>query len=145
MNDLHPANAPTLENPPDAADVQALRDSLAAFNTGRAAIDQGRQMAIFRRDDAGQIVAGIYGWLWGECLEIVLLWIDEPLRGQGLGRQLLAQMEAAGRERGARLAMLETFSFQAPAFYQQQGYQTFGFLEGYGGRHAKHFMRKQLS
>ncbi len=145
MNHPDPASSSAVETPPAAADVQTLRDSLAAFNVGRSAIDQGQQMAIFRRDDAGQIVAGIYGWLWGECLEIVLLWIDEPMRGQGLGRQLLAQMEAAGRERGARLAMLETFSFQAPAFYSQNGYETFGVIDGYGGRHRKHFMRKQLS
>lgn len=53
-------------------------------------------------------------------------------------------LEAAGRNRGARLAMLETFRFQAPAFYQQQGCETLGIMEGYGGQHAKRFMRKDL-
>jgi hypothetical protein len=53
-------------------------------------------------------------------------------------------LEAAGRSRGARLAMLETSSFQAPAFYQQQGYEPFGVIDGYGGQHVKHFMRKDL-
>ena len=90
-------------------------------------------------------MAGIYGWLWGECLEIVLLWTDESIRGQGIGQRLLADLENAGRGRGARLAMLETFSFQAPGFYQDRGYQTFGLIEGYGGQHSKYFMRKDLA
>ena len=144
MSDNRSIDKWPVATPPAEADVQALRAKLGAFNVNRAAIDKGQQIGIFRRDEAGDIIAGIYGWLWGECLEIVLLWIDEPLRGQGLGQQLLANMEEAGRERGARLAMLETFSFQAPDFYEQHGYETFGLIEGYGGRHAKHFMHKDL-
>lgn len=144
MNEKRVTEEPVLDTPPAEADVQTLRESLQAFNVSRSTISQGQPMAIFKRDDNGQITAGIYGWLWGECLEIVLLWIDKPLRGQGLGQRLLAQMESAGQARGARLAMLETFSFQAPGFYQEQGYETFGIIEGYGGRHAKHFMRKAL-
>lgn len=144
MNDHQPDRALTLDMPPADADLQAVRSSLAEFNVSHSTMDQGQRTAIFRRDWAGQIVASIYGWLWGATPEIVLLWIDEPLRGQGLGQQLLAQMEAAGRSLGARLAMLETFSFQAPAFYQRCGYETFGVIEGYDRQHAKHFMRKDL-
>lgn len=135
----------SLETPPAERDIQALHDGLAAFNTSKSTIAEGQRMAIFSRDNTGMIVAGIYGWLWGECLEIVLIWVDEPLRNQGLGQQLLAQMEGAGRDRGARVAMLETFSFQAPEYYAKHGYETFGVIEGYGGQHAKHFMRKELS
>jgi GNAT superfamily N-acetyltransferase len=145
MSDSRPSDALVLETSPAAADLEALRAGLGAFNIDRAAIDQGQQMAIFRRDETGKIVAGIHGWLWGECLEIWILWVDEPLRGQGLGRRLLAQMEAAGLERGAHVAYLNTFSFQAPAFYQRYGYKTFGVVQGYGGGHAKHFLRKNLS
>lgn len=144
MNHSRLTDALTLETAPAASDLEALRAGLGAFNIDRAAIDQGQQLAIFRRDQAGRVVAGIHGWLWGECLEIWILWVDERLRGQGLGRRLLAQLEAAGRERGARLAFLDTFSFQAPAFYQRYGYETFGVLQGYGDGHAKHFLRKKL-
>jgi GNAT superfamily N-acetyltransferase len=144
MNDAPIAFARPVEMPPADADVRALREKLGEFNVHHGAIDRGQRVAIFHHDETGQMVAGIYGWLWGQCLEIVLLWIDEPLRGQGLGSRLLAQMEDAGRQHGARLAMLETFSFQAPGFYQDQGYETFSIIEGYGGRHAKHFMRKAL-
>ncbi|MGD8587180.1 MAG: GNAT family N-acetyltransferase [Chloroflexota bacterium] len=145
MNETLPSESFRVEAPPHPADLQALRDNLAAFNVNQAAFDHGQQMAIFHRDETGQIIAGIYGWLWGQCLEIVLLWTDEPLRGQGLGSRLLAQLEATGQQHGARLAMLEIFSFQAPAFYQKRGYETFGVIEGYGDGHAKHFMHKQLS
>lgn len=144
MSDQRVTEELELETPPAEADVRTLRERLRGFNTSRSTIEQGQPMAIFKRDDEEQMLAGVYGWLWGECLEIVFLWVAEPLRGQGLGRRLLRQMESAGQKRGARLAMLETFSFQAPGFYQDQGYETFSIIEGYGGRHAKHFMRKAL-
>jgi GNAT superfamily N-acetyltransferase len=133
-----------VDAPPEQADTIALRQKLQQSNMERAAVAQGQPLGIYLRDADGELTAGIYGWLWGECLEIDYLWVDEGLRGQGIGRRLLLHLEQAGKERGARLALLDTFSFQAPGFYERLGYQTFGLIEGYGGHHAKHFMRKQL-
>jgi GNAT superfamily N-acetyltransferase len=145
MNADSSAGSWRVEAPPDSADTRKLRRKLQRFNQKRAAVEQGQPLGIFLRGDDGDIEAGVYGWLWGGCLEIDYLWVAELLRGQGVGRRLLLRIEQEGRERGARLAILDTFSFQAPGFYERLGYETFGLIEGYGDRHAKHFMRKQLA
>lgn len=134
-----------VDAPPDPADTQALGKKLQQSNMDRAAVEQGQPLGIFLRASDGEMMAGVYSWLWGGCLEIYKLWVDEGLRGQGIGRRLLRRIEQEGRERGARLAVLDTFSFQAPVFYKRLGYETFGLIEGYGGQYAKHFMRKQLT
>jgi GNAT superfamily N-acetyltransferase len=90
------------------------------------------------------VMGGIIGethWNW---LFINLMWIREELRGQGYGHQLLLAAEEEGRKRGAIHAYLDTFSFQAPEFYQKHGYQVFGVLENFPPGHTRYYLTKQL-
>jgi GNAT superfamily N-acetyltransferase len=52
--------------------------------------------------------------------------MPDNLRGQGVGTQLLKEVEREECRRGCRRAVVETSSFQAPAFYLRHGYQEFG-------------------
>ena len=49
--------------------------------------------------------------------------MKEDLRGQGIGSQLLQQAESEAKKRNCRFAFVNTYQFQAPAFYQKQGYK----------------------
>src|SRR5262245_65097398 len=103
------------EQPGDQTSI--LRQRLGAFNVEREQIDQGQDLAIFVSDRQGELMAGIVGWIWGECLEIAYLWVHDGLRGQGYGTQLVERLEAEARVRGCQVSALDTFSFQAPTFY----------------------------
>jgi ribosomal protein S18 acetylase RimI-like enzyme len=72
------------------------------------------------------------------------MWIREDLRGCGYGHQLLTRLEDEARQRGARHAHLDTFSFQAPTFYQRHGYRIFGELPDYPAGHTRYYMVKDL-
>jgi hypothetical protein len=48
------------------------------------------------------------------------------------------------RKRGAKNVYLDTFSFQAPDFYQRHGYQVFGELADFPPGHRRCFFAKQL-
>ena len=125
-------------------DVQALRDQITAYNFATVTDLEGKDLAIFVRGADGEIRAGLYGWTWGGYLEVNLLWVHETERGHGLGSRLLAAAETEGRARGAHTAILDTHSFQAPAFYRRHGYEEYATLEGYPAGHSKHFFRKRL-
>ena len=97
------------------------------------------------RDPAGGIVGGLYGatmWRW---LTVDGLWVDETLRGRGLGSRLLEAAEAAAVERGCRGSRLGTFDFQARAFYERHGYVVYGELRGLPPGHTHYEMRKDLT
>ena len=91
-----------------------------------------------------EIVGGVLGEVYWEWLYIDLLWVIDELRGLGYGHRLLTFAEEEARGRGAKNAYLDTFSFQAPDFYKQHGYQVFGELKDFPPGHQRYFYKKQL-
>jgi GNAT superfamily N-acetyltransferase len=133
-----------VETSPDPGDVQALRDRLTEFNAARTPSLSGQTLAIFMRGEDGALQAGLYGWTWSGWLEVVYLWVHDLARGRGIGSRLLRAAEDEALTRGCHTAILDTYSFQAPAFYEQRGYQVYALLEGYPPGHSKLFLRKPL-
>jgi GNAT superfamily N-acetyltransferase len=93
--------------------------------------------------EGGRITAGGRGHVYLGALEIRGLWVDDTLRGNGIGSGLLLAIEQEARKRGASKAMLYTYSWQAEAFYRSHGYNEyarFDFPEG----HYRIDMQKSL-
>lgn len=134
----------TVIDNPRPQDMHWLDDQLYAFNAARTGIDDGRYLAIFVRDEDEQIIAGLYGWTWGDTCEVRTLWVHERHRARGVGSRLLQAAEAEARARGAMQIVLDTHSFQAPDFYRRFGFERIAELEEYPRGHAKIFMRKRL-
>jgi GNAT superfamily N-acetyltransferase len=137
----------SVEQTPDPHDIQFVRAQLSAFNRDRAADDSFEPLLVLVRDADGRIVAGLTGvtcWGW---LSTEVLWVEETLRGQGVGRALLAAAEKEAIRRGCRHAHVDTMSFQALPFYQKQGYVVFGELHDIpaGSGQVRYSMKKQLA
>jgi GNAT superfamily N-acetyltransferase len=135
----------TVEDAPDRADTDFLSEQIYAYNVAQTGYADGRALAVFARDAAGAIIAGASGFTWGGALFIEYLWVREDLRGSGYGARLLAAAEAEGLRRGATVALLDTHSFQAPAFYQRHGYTIYATAEDLPRGHRKFFLRKSLA
>jgi ribosomal protein S18 acetylase RimI-like enzyme len=117
---------------PDDAAWNAIGGGIDAHNTHRAGAPQGRRLCFVLYGPEETIAGGLIGethWNW---FYISLMWIDEALRGRGHGHRLLTLAEDEARQRGATHAYLDTFSFQAPGFYQQHGYRVYGELRDLG-------------
>jgi len=93
-----------------------------------------------KRDIVGGFVGDTHlGWLFVE-----FFWIDEKYRRKGAGRALIGAAEDEARKRGVKNVYLDTFSFQAPEFYQKLGYREFGRLNDYPAGHFRAWMTKAL-
>jgi GNAT superfamily N-acetyltransferase len=130
---------------PDAREIRSLSDRIDTFNVEETRIYDFKELAIFLRDSTRQLIAGIYAFTWGGCLDIRSLWVREDLRGAGIGSKLMDAVEQEAIRRGCRIATLETHSFQAPRFYKKRGYEEIGVLDGYPIRHQKHYLKKLLA
>lgn len=129
---------------PTQEDVATVRAGLMAFNDSFAGPSHLQRLAVYLRDETRTIRGGLVGYFaWG-WLAVDLLWIDEPLRGQGYGSALLDRAEAMAREAQCVAVRLDTYEFQARPFYERRGYVVFGVLDGYPADTRTYYLRKTL-
>jgi GNAT superfamily N-acetyltransferase len=100
-----------------------LEERIYEFNARATGIYDGTLLSASIIDESGKLVAGVSGHTWGGCCTIVLLWVDESLRGTGMGRALMQAAEEEAIRRGCRQIILSTHSFQAPRFYEKLGFR----------------------
>jgi ribosomal protein S18 acetylase RimI-like enzyme len=97
------------------------------------------------KNNEGEVIGGIKAalgyWL---ALEIYTLWVHPDHRKHGTGCLLLEKAEKAAIEKGATLAIVDTFSFQAPEFYKKRGYEIFGELKDFPPGHTRYYLWKKL-
>jgi GNAT superfamily N-acetyltransferase len=133
-----------LSDEPNPEDVQFLEDQIGEHNMVRTGRRDFRPLAVFVRNEQDEILAGLDGFTWAGWLEIKFVWVREDLRGRGYGRRLLEAAEDEARVRGCQRVWLDSYTFQAPTFYQRLGYEVFGSLEGYPAQHSRVFLTKTL-
>ena len=95
--------------------------------------------------EGGRCVAGIVGFCRGDSAEVDILWVTPDYRGTGLGRALLKRVEDLARAHGARRLILDTFTFQAPRFYEALGYHCYARLEPLVNGYGRYYYSKDLS
>jgi GNAT superfamily N-acetyltransferase len=128
----------------DADLAERLDQEISAFNAAASGHHDARMLSVAVRGDDGDLRGGLYGWTWGGCGYVDLLWVRDDQRGLGLGADLLAAAEAEIRRRGCDRVALSTHSFQAPGFYARLGYTECGRTPGYPRGHDDIHLVKQL-
>jgi ribosomal protein S18 acetylase RimI-like enzyme len=104
-----------------------------------------KNVSFILRNEEGDILGGITGEISWSNLHIDFLWVDESLRSGGYGKQLLDHIEKMARENNCRGIQLDTYSFQAPDFYQQCGYNVVGLIEEHPIKDfQKYYLEKKL-
>lgn len=129
---------------PTPEDREAILAPLRAYNVAQAGDGKAELLALLVRDDQGEILGGLYGRFFYRWLFIELLSVPEQARGDGMGSQLMRMAEDLAREKKCTGIWLDTFSFQAPAFYEKLGYSELGQIVDYPPGHKRHFFQKRL-
>lgn len=129
----------------DAPDLEAfLADRIYEFNAAATGYHDAESFAASCRSDSGGITAGISGFTWGGSCFVSYLWVSEELRGRGIGSDLLSAAELHAREKGCRVVILSSHSFQAPDFYARRGYETVARISDYPVGHDDIVLVKRL-
>ncbi|GGM19929.1 GNAT family N-acetyltransferase [Pseudomonas asuensis] len=131
---------------PKEDDRSAILKPLRAHNFSKAGDPKPESIALLVRDEnTDEIIGGLYGEIFYRWLFIELLAIPEEARGQGIGSRLINMAEDVAREKGCIGIWLDTFDFQAPAFYQKHGFTEFGHLDNFPSEHKRFFFQKRLA
>ena len=125
-------------------DVHEIHEMLKEFNLTHREASRNVPIGVFLEDEIDRKLAGLTGETFGNWLCIQFLFVSEQLRGQGIGSKLLEAAEEEARQRGCKYAFVDTFSFQAPAFYKKRGYREVFTLEEYPYTGKRHYYTKKL-
>jgi len=124
--------------------VAFIEQHLVAYNVATARLGTWHALTALVRDSEGQIIAGLIAELWGGCLELRYLWVREDRRGCGYGTRLLAAAEAEALARDCMQVVVDTFSFQAPTFYEKHGYAVCGVVDDFPQGFSKYVLNKRI-
>ena len=133
-----------VEDSPEPADLALLEERVSAAAVAAAGVGDDEEFGIFLRGDDGRILAGISGMVWGGCCELHAMWVDEPLRGRGLARALMAGAEREARRRDCALIEFFAYDILGHGLYERLGYETVGVVEGCPAGSAARWYRKSL-
>jgi GNAT superfamily N-acetyltransferase len=127
------------------ATSRKLWDGLIRYNREQAGPLRYTNTVLAVRSAKGRLLGGlILQSYWRESY-VELLWLSPRARRLGFGRRLMQEAERRARRRGSRLIHLNTYSFQAPGFYEKLGFKHFGGMEGSPLGKSRHFYVKALT
>ena len=132
-----------LENT-ESQKAQEIGDLIRSYNRSKREAAESEPLNLYVEDDSGELMAGLVAETFGNWLEIEYLFVKEDLRGQGIGSQLLQQAETEAKNRNCRFAFVNTYQFQAPAFYKKHGYKEVFTLKDYPYTGQRHYYQKEL-
>jgi GNAT superfamily N-acetyltransferase len=126
----------------DADYLKYLRRRLRDMPQSAAPAEDALRLDISLDDPEGDVVAGVAARTEGDRLVIEMVWVDDSLRGQGIGRQLIRMAEDIARGRGCRTALVD----YAPRmeFYQKLGYSVLARLTQFPSGCTFYRMHKTL-
>jgi GNAT superfamily N-acetyltransferase len=128
-----------------SAASRQLWAGLLRFNRATAGPLRYTRTVLTVRDEGGRLQGGLILQSYWKESYVELLWLSARARRGGLGRKLMQEAERRARRRGSLLIHLNTYSFQAPGFYEKLGFRRFGGMEGSPAGASRHFYAKRLT
>jgi GNAT superfamily N-acetyltransferase len=130
----------------DETDRNIIQSGLRASNAEAAGPSRVKPVAILLRDpESGRTLGGLWGKTLYDWMFVEMLFVPDTLRGLGLGSKLIAQAERIAAERDCVGLWLDTFEFQAPAFYRKLGFEECGLVDDHPLGMNRYFFRKRLA
>lgn len=129
---------------PKLEEADFIKRQIIQFNRRCVGEENYQELAVFLRDPDEKLVGGLVGCTYWQWLYVDVFWIQESYRKSGYGAVLLEAAEAEAIQRGCQSVYLDTFSFQAPEFYQKLGYVVFGELPNFPDGQSRFFLTKAL-
>jgi len=142
----HAETVITMTDAPGEDDQAVISEGLRAYNEAQSGCSDSRALAVLVTDpETKKAVGGLLGRTSLGLLRVDRFFLPEDLRRGRLGSRILAMAEEEARRRGCTRAVLSTIHFQAPGFYQKQGWEVAARIECEPPGHARFYMTKKLT
>ena len=128
----------------DEKDAEYIGKNLGDYNTSKAPRDH-KYIPLNKKllDEDGNMIAAIFAGVgtWNQ-FEVDMMWVEEAYRNQGIGTELLTQIENEAIELGAYKALIWALYDWQIDFFKKNGYTVVGVLEDCPKGHNMTHMEK---
>jgi ribosomal protein S18 acetylase RimI-like enzyme len=128
-------------------DKNTVREGMLRYHAGKGHTRNEKDdyfSIVVKNAQSRTVGAIIVSFRWG-AMHVETLWIEESSRKKGLGTKLMDEVEKEAVRRGCHLAYTDTFSWQAPKFYEKLGYRLYGKLDDYPKNNCLSYYFKKLA
>jgi len=133
-----------INDEPSPEDKKVMVDGMLSYHTSKGHPRKTDSYSILLKDKNNKVLGMIIvSFLWNG-MRIDSLWIDEVMRNQKWGNKLVRMAETEGVKRGCSFAYTDTFTWQAPTFYEKLGYELYGKLDDFPKGSSLNYYRKNL-
>lgn len=130
---------------PNPSDIDFLRNKLIEKDSSCASDENISQIGFFIKKDKNEIIAGAICFISYKVINIMLLWVNEKYRKQGIATKLINAAHDLAKKKNCKMAVLETMNFEnAEIFYKKLGYIRDFKRDGYVDGKYCIYMSKQL-
>ncbi len=147
MSNDHSTARLTLSDSPTDEEAELIHARLEQYNrqqTNGEYDEPGVEIGLVLKSPDGTVIGGITASTIFRVMHLEALWVSKEHRKQGHGSRLVLQAEQIGFEKGCIASQTQSFSFQAPVFYQKIGYQVLGIYDGYPDGITEYTLMKRL-
>lgn len=131
-----------IDSSPRDSDDKIIRDGIVNFN-GQILNETATHFSIFAKDGI-QVIGGALIWEHSDALYIDVLWCDENYRKKGVGTKIINIIDDIAINKRISKIFVDTYTFQAEAFYLKHGFYCVGTIPEYLLGHDRIFMRKEV-
>ncbi len=129
----------------DTEDAREIHEALKAH----AEIDVGppkrEPLVITVRDrKTRELIGGLRGYSHWNWVYVSHVWVAEAHRSSGVGKAVLEKLSVEAKKRNARGIYLDTFDERSRAFYEREGFQSFGKIDEFFPGRARYFMLRRF-
>ncbi|PIY71835.1 GNAT family N-acetyltransferase [Candidatus Roizmanbacteria bacterium CG_4_10_14_0_8_um_filter_33_9] len=123
----------TKNSEPSVEDKKVVVEGMIAYHVSKGHIrkEKDEHFSIIIKDQKNKTLGAIVAsFRWG-AMHIETLWIDKTMRNKGWGTKLMNLVEQEASKRNCHLMYTDTYSWQAPRFYEKLGYVLYGKLDDF--------------
>ena len=126
------------------SDIDEIYEMLKSYNLSNREASENIPLGVYYEDESERKLAGLTGETFGNWLCVNFLFVAENLRNKGIGTKIVLSAEDEARKRNCKYVFVDTFSFQAPKFYEKLGYKEVFSLNEYPYTGKRHYYIKKL-
>ena len=132
-----------IDNPSDEQ-LSTIINGLNAYGLEQVGGEEPQRVALLCENVDRDVLGGAIGHTLRGRFYLTQLWVAEGYRSQGIGSELMAQVEVVARSRRCEDVLVDTLNEKAVSFYQGLGYQLYLTNPGYIRGFDWHFLVKSL-